>query len=206
MDVSSYFPKSAATRPAATKSKTAVDVLVFLLLVAIAVVGRWDQPAWNFTPIAAVGLFAGAYFRSRMVALLAPLTAMVVSNQLLLSYDSQAVMLAVYVMLLAPALAGPWLRRSRAASTRGWVGRLAVAGLAPATAFFLVTNFAVWLTSGMFTKSIGGLIECYAVAVPFYRPMLAGDLLYVGMLFGAASLAGVAFTAAPARRLAARGA
>ena len=200
---SASLTRQPASNPDARQRSTAADLLVFLLLVAIAVVGRWDQPAWNFTPMAAASLFAGAYFGRRMIALMVPVSALLLSNLWLPSYDSLGVMLTVYAMFLAPALAGPLLRRGRTKSTPGWVARLVVGGAAPALAFFVVTNLAVWLFGSNFSKDISGLLECYALAVPFFRSMLAGDLLYVGMLFGAANLAGVAFTAAPARSLAA---
>ena len=42
------------------------DLLVFALLIAIGVAGRWGQPEWCFTPMAATAIFAGLYFsRSR---------------------------------------------------------------------------------------------------------------------------------------------
>ena len=51
--------------------------------------------------------------------------------------------------------------------------------------FFIVTNFGVWLTGGgwFYPKTLQGLIECYTLAIPFFRNSLAGDLVYTGVLF-----------------------
>ena len=52
--------------------------------------------------------------------------------------------------------------------------------------FFIVTNFGVWLTGGgwFYPKTWQGLIECYTLAIPFFRNTVAGDLVYTAVLFG----------------------
>jgi hypothetical protein len=50
--------------------------------------------------------------------------------------------------------------------------------------FFLISNFAVWLNSKVYPPTLGGLVECYAIAVPFYRGTLTGDLIFSGLIFG----------------------
>ena len=73
------------------------------LLVAIAVAGRWIGASadWsllppNFTPVAAVGLFAGFLFASRGLALAVPLAALMISNLALDSYGSFWMAAVVY--------------------------------------------------------------------------------------------------------------
>ena len=61
--------------------------------------------------------------------------------------------------------------------------------------FFLSTNFSVWLFQGLYEKTPAGLAACYTAALPFYRPMLAGDVFYAAVLFGAAALAGLRWPA-----------
>ena len=51
--------------------------------------------------------------------------------------------------------------------------------------FFIITNFGVWITMNMYPKSIAGLMECYAAALPFFRNTLLGDLAYTAIIFGA---------------------
>lgn len=59
--------------------------------------------------------------------------------------------------------------------------RVVVGVLASATSFFLLSNFAVWFGSGMYSHSAAGLGACYAAALPFY----ANDLISTGLLSAA---------------------
>ena len=46
--------------------------------------------------------------------------------------------------------------------------------------FFVITNFGVWLIS--YPKSWVGLVECYTLAIPFFRNSLLGDFFYAGLM------------------------
>jgi hypothetical protein len=170
------------------REQTLRDSIIFALLVAIGVAGRWGQPDWCVTPIAATGLLAGFYFRRTAIAALVPLSAMLISDIALDGYQSFGVMLAVYVAMAAPALLGRWLKTG---SGPAWVAKLAACSVFPATLFFLLSNLAVWAwsTSPFYEKTLAGLIYCYAQAVPFYARMLAGDVAFTALLFGAAAWA-----------------
>jgi hypothetical protein len=169
------------------------DVLVFALLVAIGVTGRWGQPVWEFTPIAAVTIFAGFHFSRAAVACLVPLAILAIGDVFLLpAHDSVPVIVATYGAMTIPVWLGRWLRRPAAGARTAW--RWAVCGLAPATIFWVVTNFAVWAFQSNYEKSLAGLGHCYWAAVPFYRWMLAGDVFYLAVLLACWTLAGVSFT------------
>ena len=163
------------------------DLAVFFLLLAIGVAGRWAQPTWNFTPLVAVTAIGGFYFRNTLAALLLPVTVLAVSDLVLPAHDSLPVMISVHVMMVLPFVLG---RLARKASTRGRVGYLALCGFVPATAFFVVTNFAVWAFKSNYDKTLAGLMECYAAGVPFYRAMIAGDVFFLTVLVGCLVAAG----------------
>lgn len=162
--------------------------VVFLLLVAIAVAGRVGRVDWNFTPVAAVALFAGFYFHNRLIAGLVPLAALAISDFLEPAHSSVWVALTVWAAMLLPAMIGPWLRQSRDSAAA--LGRGLLAALAPATFFFVATNFAVWAvgpavgTAVVYSGDLAGLVQCYLAALPFYLKMVAGDLFYMSVLFG----------------------
>jgi hypothetical protein len=44
--------------------------------------------------------------------------------------------------------------------------------------FFIITNFGVW-AQGWYPATISGLIDCYTMAIPFYRTMLIGNIIIV---------------------------
>jgi hypothetical protein len=159
--------------------ETRRELFVFGLLLAFGVLGRWAQPEWNFTPLTAMAALGGFYFRSWLPAVLLPLATLAVSDTLLSPHDNFVAALSVYAMTLLPVAIGR--------GARGFVGwrRAAVWGLCgfvPATAFFLVTNFAVWASKSLYEPTLAGLADCFARALPFYRTMLAGDVCYVSLV------------------------
>lgn len=155
------------------------DLTVFALLLAFGVLGRWAQPAWNFTPLAAVTALGAFYFRGWLPAVLLPATMLIVSDFLLPSHDSWQVQVAVHLSAIIPLALGRAARR-----TDGWrrVACWAMCGFVPATAFFLVTNLAVWTSKSLYAPTVAGLVDCYVKALPFYRTMLAGDVCYMSLL------------------------
>jgi hypothetical protein len=162
------------------------ELTVFGLLLAIGVLGRWAQPEWNFTPTAAVAALGGFYFRRLLPAVLLPVTVLVISDVWLTPHDSWPVFATVQAMMLVPMVIG---RSARHATEKQTAWRWALCGFVPATAFFVVTNFAVWSFTSLYDKSWTGLQQCYLAAVPFYRAMLAGDVFYLIVLGGCLAIA-----------------
>jgi Family of unknown function (DUF6580) len=161
------------------------ELWLFAAIVAFGVLGRWLQPQWNFTPTAALALFAGYMFRHRGAACLAPLAILAISDLILPTHNNAGEMAAVYACFLAPAALGGLLRRKFT-----WP-RLAASSLAPSVIFFVVTNFVVWLyrRGTVYDDSLAGLLDCYAAAILFFRWMLAGDVFFAAAIFGAYALA-----------------
>jgi hypothetical protein len=174
---SSVSQRAAACRNFSGQS----DLWTFVALLALAVVGRWAQPAWHFTPLAAVTAWGGFTFRHWAPAALLPIAALAISDLRLPSHDHGGVMATVYAMTALPWLLG---RAARGGSLKRQVACWGMCGLLPATAFFLVTNFAVWAFQSAWEPTWQGLLECYAAGIPFYRTMLAGDLCYLSLLAG----------------------
>ncbi len=135
----------------------------------------------NFAPIGALALFGGAYFSSKRAAVAVSLLSLVAGD---IFIGFHRLIPYVYASFLASVVIGFWLRRKKSAS------RIGAATVAGAMQFFLVTNFAVWVTStGSYPKNLGGLAECYIAGLPFFWNTLAGDAFYVALLFGVMALA-----------------
>ena len=131
----------------------------------------------NFTPIAAMALFAGAQFGDKRLAIVVPLAAMFVSD-LILSGGWHAMMPCVYLSFALVVCLGRMVGTRRSP----WV--LGSASFVGSIAFFIVTNFGVWLVFSMYPKTAAGLSACYIAAIPFFRNTLLGDLFFTAMLFG----------------------
>lgn len=63
-----------------------------------------------------------------------------------------------------------------------WIS-VGFAALASSTSFFVLSNLAVFLRSGMYPHTTEGLIACYSAAVPFYQNDLLSTLAFAGLFF-----------------------
>jgi len=158
---------------------------VYAGIIVAAAFSRLIPHAPNFTPIGALALFAGAKFEGRLMAFAVPVAAMLLSDAALgfyFYYD----MPAVYASFLLTVLMGRCLRRW---SQNPNASSIAAASVLSATVFYVLTNFSVWLGSGLYPHTVTGLLTCYVMAIPFFGNTLASGLFYALMMFGAAWLA-----------------
>jgi len=160
------------------------QLLWWTVLVAVAVVGRLWQPAWNVTPMAGVALAAGALFPQRWMSASVPLAALLISNSVLPGYGSWAMAGVVFAASIWPIVLGGMVRR-------GGVFTVIGGALASSLVFYLSTNLAHWGLTADYPHSLEGLVACYVAALPFYRWMPVGDLLWsVGLCSLATGMAG----------------
>jgi len=138
----------------------------------------------NFTPVAAMALFGGAYFSNKKIAFIIPFAAMLLSD-LILGFHST--MWAVYLSFALIIMIGFSLRRSKK------ISNIFLASVSSSVLFFAITNFAVWISGGMYPLSLTGLAECFTAAIPFFGYTAIGDLFYAGIFFGAFELAQLKF-------------
>lgn len=153
-----------------------LEITVAMFLVLIVASMRLIPHPPNFVPIAAIALFAGVYF-SKRTALLLPIAAMVISD-IFIGYYEISLMVVVYGSFLLYVLLGFWLKKNKKWYT---IGGSTILG---AVLFFLITNFAVWILTPWYAKTLSGLIQCYFMALPFFRNTLLGDFFYVSAFFG----------------------
>ena len=173
------------------KRETIAEIAVFTLLVTSGAglrIALQDLP--NFAPVAAIALFAGYFFRSRVTAVAVPLAIMAISNYFIGVYAWYQ-MAVVYSMLALPVLMRGYLRRNLRLDCPGWKSALvSLAGLfscslAGSVLFFLATN-AVCLH--WYEPSLAGVAQCYWQALPFFRFTLSGDICFALVTFGSYAL------------------
>ena len=167
------------------KLKSSFSYLVILaILIALGVAGRLLPHPPNFTPMAAIALFAGFIFIKRYMAVVAVISTMLLCDyfafgSLSASWFGSKSMFVVYLALLFPIVFKNFLQKKIG------VLRIFGAALASSSVFFLATNFAVWAFSPMYEKTLEGLVLCYTMAIPFFQNTVAGDLIWSGVIFGA---------------------
>lgn len=151
------------------------------LIVLLAVLSRFIPHLPNFSPVYGALLFGGAHLRKRD-SIWFPLVLLGTSDFVLtnLVYHmrigwGELIQLVAFAVI---ALIGWSLR------TRVTFGRLSLACLAAPTAFYLISNFGVWLGWHSYPPTSAGLLECYVAAIPFYGRSLASTIVFALILFG----------------------
>jgi hypothetical protein len=152
-------------------------------------------PHWpNFTPVAAIALFGGTYFSRKYMAFLVPLSAMFISDLIIGLHNN---MIAVYLAFSATVLIGFLLSRKVNSIN------VILAALSSSVLFFIVTNFASWLTMGLYPMNFVGLMESYlaglvffndgSMGISFFLNSVTSTLLYSGLFFSIYYLAQLRF-------------
>jgi hypothetical protein len=148
---------------------------IFPALVGLGAVARLIPHPWNFTPMMALGLYAGAKSTKLRTGILVTLLALLLSDALMGFYRG---MWYVYAASLVPVLLGRFIKRKDS------VGAIAPAALLSSLSFFAITNFMVWATGSLYPHTTSGLSACFAAGLPFYGNQLLGDVFYTVALFG----------------------
>lgn len=142
-------------------------LLVLVVFVVVAAIFRLVPHIPNVTPITAMALFSGVYFTNKNYAFIIPLLAMFLSD-LFLGFS--LITLFVYLAFILVGYIGVRTKKMSLATI-----------LISSISFFIITNFGVWLLA--YPKTIDGLLECYTLAIPFFRNALLGDLFFSAIMY-----------------------
>jgi hypothetical protein len=141
---------------------------------------------WNFVPMGALSLYAGARLPRRW-AWTVPVAAMILSD-LVLDFGTNRAFAEptrwiIYGIFATIALLGPLANRPR-------IGPfvLPVLSLSASMLFFLASNFGVWTEGLLYPRTFSGLAACYVAAIPFFGGTVLADLVGTGLLFGLGAL------------------
>ncbi len=145
-------------------------------LIALGLFSRVLPHPANFAPIAGIALFAGIYLPKKL-AVIVPLVVMALSDFIIGIYQWQ-IMLTVYLAFIITGLIGLAVKNKKN------FGSIVGGTLLASIIFFITTNWSVWAFGTMYPHSLNGLLQSYAMALPFFRNSLLGDLFYVGVLVG----------------------
>ena len=154
--------------------KTKQKIVLFFYFIGFIALSRIVPHPSNFTPVIAIAVFMPYLTRNLYSAMIVPLSAMFVSD-LYLGFHSS--MFWVYTSILL----GTTLSHYTMSMKKTYV-HLGSNALLSATIFFVITNFAVWMSGTMYPLTLEGLILCYTMAIPFFGNTLAGTLFYVSLL------------------------
>ena len=150
-------------------------LIIALGLIGFAIVGRLVPHLWNMTPLAAVGILAGARLGLGW-GIGVPLVAMAVSDPIL-GLAGLPIMLVIYFSFALSGVIGYLMRDSKKTPT------IFGGSLLSTIIFFLTTNAAVWFLTSMYSKTFSGLLASYIAGLPFLQNQIIGDLFFTASLF-----------------------
>jgi hypothetical protein len=114
-----------------------------------------------------MALFSGVYFTNKNLAYIVPLLAMALSDIFL---GFSGITIFVYAAFILVSYIG-------LSSKKVSIKTILISSIS----FFVITNFGVWLIG--YPKTLNGLMECYTLALPFFRNSLIGDFFYAGVMY-----------------------
>ena len=129
----------------------------------------------NFTPIIAVALISGYFFKNINISLLILLVAMLLSDLFIGFYEN---MIFVYASLLLITFV--FHKISKKINFKN----LFIYCFAGSLIFFIVSNFGVWVLGSpgvldvAYERNLSGLVECYILAIPFFGNTFLSTLIF----------------------------
>ena len=155
-------------------NKSNVPILIITFLIFLGIISRVikitninDFP--NFTAIIAISVLSGMFFKNRIIAIMIPLIAMVVSD-LIIGFNLLNI-IWIYIPLI-------FITYSSFSIKNNNYEQITNRFVAGPIIFFLISNLGVWITSGMYLKNFNGLIQCYIAGIPFLNNSLISTFLY----------------------------
>tara|TARA_Y200000002_G_scaffold279826_1_gene233929 strand:+ start:3343 stop:3816 length:474 start_codon:yes stop_codon:yes gene_type:complete len=139
------------------------NIFYFILFVCSIAASRIIPHPPNFTPILAIAVMAPLLTGNVMLGIVLSLSSMILSD---LYWGYHNTIGWVYFSIALSSLL-----------TR-YINNAYLAGIGASILFFVVTNFAVWL-SGYYGFTMEGLLACYIAAIPFFQNTIAGTLIYI---------------------------
>ena len=123
----------------------------------------------NFTPILAVGVFSGFYFRNFLLSFFIVVFSMFLGD---LYLGFHGTMFFTYISLAVAVALGIFIKHFK-------FSEILLSGLVSSVCFFIITNFGAWLILDMYEKNFAGLLQSYVLAIPFFHATLISTFLYL---------------------------
>tara|TARA_B100000475_G_scaffold197913_1_gene177665 strand:- start:110 stop:832 length:723 start_codon:yes stop_codon:yes gene_type:complete len=144
-------------------------------LILILTLSRIIPHPWNFTPVIAVAIMSGYFFKNIYFSFSILLISMFVADLFLGFYEN---MIFVYISLLLISFI--FYKISKRINFKN----LFIYGFAGSVIFFVISNFGVWalgspgVSNLPYDKTLSGLIECYVFAIPFFPNTFLSTLIF----------------------------
>ena len=155
-----------------------------LLILSCSIYRAMPDRPFGFAPQWAMAIFGGAVLKDKRLAFLLPLISMLISDTIYQIFFQNGVseiwgfykgQISNYILFSSLVIFGLMIRKIN------WL-KIMTASVAAPSAFFLISNFLVWIGGGGYNRAT--LIEAYADGVPFYQMSLLATPLFSLVMFG----------------------
>jgi Family of unknown function (DUF6580) len=134
----------------------------------------------GFSPVFGALLFSGARLRKRD-AIWFPVVVLAIGDWLLTTQTFHMEVRWEHAITLVAFAAMSWIGGLLRENLS--ILRFAGSAVAASTAYFIISNFGVWLGWGMYPHTREGLVACYVAALPYYRTSSLSTLVGGAVLF-----------------------
>ena len=138
-------------------------------LILILALSRLMPHPDNFTPIIALAIMSSYFFRNINFSYAIMLFSMLLADFFIGFYSH---MVFVYLSLFLIVLI--FFKISKKMNYKN----LFIFSFFGSVIFFLISNFGVWLVGNLYERNINGLIECYFMAIPFFKNTIISTLIF----------------------------
>ena len=158
------------------KLSAAFFIIVFAVIGRIFMVELFQIP--NLEIITAFSLIAGVILGG-IFTFLIPLSIIAITDIYL---GNTSILYFTWSAFIFIGIFGSLLRKHKSFSFQ-FITKMTGVGIVSSLFFYLYTNFGWWLISGMYSYTWQGLIQCYAMGLPFLKNSLLGNLFFVPAFF-----------------------
>ena len=145
-----------------------------IILILILAMSRLIPHPPNFTPVISVAIMSGYLFRNIYLSFVVLITSMILADAFIGFYEN---MLFVYLSLLLIA----YIFYKIAGKIN--LKNLFIYGFFGSVIFYLISNFGVWYFGNLYEKNVNGLIECYFLAIPFFKNTVLSTIFFTYITF-----------------------
>ena len=144
------------------------EILPISLILILALARLIPHPP-NFTPIIAVAILSGYFFKNIYISFLTLIISMLIAD-IFLGFHSN--IFFVYISLLI--ISYIFFKIGEKINYKNLIFYSFFGSLV----FFIISNFGVWLLGGLYEKNLTGIIECYILAIPFFGNTFLSTLVF----------------------------
>ncbi|MCS6955875.1 MAG: hypothetical protein NZM44_05925 [Candidatus Calescibacterium sp.] len=168
------------------KNRNSFSIILAILIIILGIYYRLIPHPPNFSPLISITVFSGfVLIKNKYLAYLLPLIILITSD-LIIGIHNQII--TVYLSFIVSVYLSEFYFKSLKLDTENSnlkkVLHANISGLINSTWFYLFTNFVVWISTNMYSKNLNGLIECYIMAIPFFKNSLISSIIFTTIIFG----------------------